>query len=138
MANAWDFLGWDFNKLTEYLRQRQQVQGRVLGSDELEFVGSFIDHGSLDSGLKRGLDFVQLNPNYSDFFDELYDHLKYGAPAPDHELIQPVVMDWRDSLKAGKPVFLEEPVPKVSPKKLGRNDPCPCGSGVKYKKCHGR
>jgi preprotein translocase subunit SecA len=22
-------------------------------------------------------------------------------------------------------------------KKVGRNDPCPCGSGVKYKKCHG-
>ena len=23
-------------------------------------------------------------------------------------------------------------------KKIGRNEPCPCGSGVKYKKCHGR
>ena len=22
--------------------------------------------------------------------------------------------------------------------KIGRNDPCPCGSGLKYKKCHGR
>ncbi|MDW5376487.1 SEC-C metal-binding domain-containing protein [Halomonas sp. HP20-15] len=22
-------------------------------------------------------------------------------------------------------------------KALGRNDPCPCGSGKKYKKCHG-
>ena len=22
--------------------------------------------------------------------------------------------------------------------KVGRNDPCPCGSGKKYKKCHGR
>ncbi|GAA5171553.1 SEC-C metal-binding domain-containing protein [Modicisalibacter zincidurans] len=22
-------------------------------------------------------------------------------------------------------------------KTLGRNDPCPCGSGKKYKKCHG-
>ena len=25
-----------------------------------------------------------------------------------------------------------------SPKKIGRNDPCPCGSGEKYKKCCGR
>ena len=24
-----------------------------------------------------------------------------------------------------------------SPKKIGRNDPCPCGSGKKYKQCHG-
>ena len=22
-------------------------------------------------------------------------------------------------------------------RKVGRNDPCPCGSGVKYKRCHG-
>lgn len=27
---------------------------------------------------------------------------------------------------------------KRGKKKIGRNDPCPCGSGVKYKKCHGR
>ncbi len=24
-----------------------------------------------------------------------------------------------------------------NPEKIGRNDPCPCGSGKKYKKCHG-
>ena len=23
-------------------------------------------------------------------------------------------------------------------RKVGRNDPCPCGSGKKYKQCHGR
>jgi len=23
-------------------------------------------------------------------------------------------------------------------KKIGRNDPCPCGSGKKYKQCHGK
>jgi hypothetical protein len=29
--------------------------------------------------------------------------------------------------------------PKVNrPRKIGRNELCPCGSGVKYKKCHGR
>ncbi len=30
----------------------------------------------------------------------------------------------------------QEPV-KVAPK-IGRNDPCPCGSGKKYKNCHGK
>ena len=25
----------------------------------------------------------------------------------------------------------------VAGPKVGRNDPCPCGSGKKYKKCHG-
>jgi len=28
--------------------------------------------------------------------------------------------------------------PIIREKKVGRNDPCPCGSGKKYKKCHGR
>ncbi|MDO4619801.1 MAG: SEC-C metal-binding domain-containing protein [Lachnospiraceae bacterium] len=26
----------------------------------------------------------------------------------------------------------------IKPKKIGRNDPCPCGSGKKYKQCCGR
>ncbi|MFQ5861047.1 MAG: preprotein translocase subunit SecA [Dehalococcoidia bacterium] len=30
-----------------------------------------------------------------------------------------------------------EPVAVGAGKKVGRNDPCPCGSGKKYKKCHG-
>ena len=28
--------------------------------------------------------------------------------------------------------------PVVKKKKIGRNEPCPCGSGKKYKKCCGR
>ena len=32
--------------------------------------------------------------------------------------------------KAKMPVHVE--------KKIGRNDPCPCGSGLKYKNCHGK
>jgi preprotein translocase subunit SecA len=30
-----------------------------------------------------------------------------------------------------------EPV-KRDAEKVGRNDPCPCGSGKKYKRCHGK
>ena len=28
--------------------------------------------------------------------------------------------------------------PRKAEAKVGRNDPCPCGSGKKYKKCHGQ
>ncbi|MBR2837354.1 MAG: SEC-C domain-containing protein, partial [Kiritimatiellae bacterium] len=28
--------------------------------------------------------------------------------------------------------------PASAPAAVGRNDPCPCGSGTKYKKCCGR
>jgi preprotein translocase subunit SecA len=32
---------------------------------------------------------------------------------------------------------MEKPQQVVRKEKIGRNDPCPCGSGKKYKKCHG-
>ncbi|MBO4229401.1 MAG: SEC-C domain-containing protein [Clostridia bacterium] len=31
----------------------------------------------------------------------------------------------------------KQPVRNAATKKVGRNDPCPCGSGKKYKKCCG-
>lgn len=35
-------------------------------------------------------------------------------------------------------ILLNWPKPKAAEKKVGRNDPCPCGSGSKYKKCCGK
>ena len=32
----------------------------------------------------------------------------------------------------------KQPVRRTAAQKVGRNDPCPCGSGLKYKKCCGR
>ena len=34
--------------------------------------------------------------------------------------------------------LLNPPKPIVTEKKAGRNEPCPCGSGKKYKNCCGR
>ncbi len=28
--------------------------------------------------------------------------------------------------------------PIIAEKKVGRNEPCPCGSGKKFKQCHGK
>ena len=38
------------------------------------------------------------------------------------------------------PAASAEPTAPIvrSEKKVGRNEPCPCGSGKKYKQCHGR
>jgi len=39
----------------------------------------------------------------------------------------------------GDVALAERPQPFVrAGEKVGRNDPCPCGSGRKYKQCHGR
>ncbi len=51
--------------------------------------------------------------------------------------------DKKKKAKSGLPGPDEEPLPPpVDPiqaqKTVGRNDPCPCGSGKKYKKCCGK
>ncbi len=46
-----------------------------------------------------------------------------------------MVNEGRDYYEPSEPVK-KEPI-KVGPK-IGRNDPCPCGSGKKYKNCHGK
>jgi len=44
-----------------------------------------------------------------------------------------------DDTKKPKGPVPKGPAPKAaSTKKIGVNDPCPCGSGKKYKKCHGK
>jgi preprotein translocase subunit SecA len=50
--------------------------------------------------------------------------------------------DYEEALAAGadgeaKPKPAAQPVVRQS-QKIGRNDPCPCGSGKKYKHCHGK
>lgn len=61
----------------------------------------------------------------------------------DEEMLVKIAIDQRLMLHGSKPVFFpdepeaeEEPQP-VPSSKIGRNDPCPCGSGKKYKKCCG-
>lgn len=43
----------------------------------------------------------------------------------------------RDLESSHRPVIDVAPAPYVAPPTVGRNDPCPCGSGKKFKKCCG-
>ena len=42
------------------------------------------------------------------------------------------------TMPAGTQISGQGPVPASASPKVGRNDLCPCGSGKKYKKCHGK
>ena len=46
-----------------------------------------------------------------------------------HETLE----DWDDERR-----LIEPDQPYRAPAKVGRNEPCPCGSGKKFKKCCGR
>ncbi|HEX2532038.1 MAG TPA: SEC-C metal-binding domain-containing protein, partial [Burkholderiaceae bacterium] len=57
-----------------------------------------------------------------------YQHADFNANAAPEELLAPTANPEESQMR---------PVVKSMPK-VGRNDPCPCGSGKKYKQCHGR
>lgn len=73
-------------------------------------------------------------------------HAQYNAPDPSTGRPEPKHHDhWERALfekHEGEWKFLDAqgiqqgPIRRTEPK-VGRNDACPCGSGKKYKKCHG-
>ncbi|MDE2001473.1 MAG: SEC-C domain-containing protein, partial [Patescibacteria group bacterium] len=67
--------------------------------------------------------FKQLNADFDAWLAENQERLKQqiGQAAPQSQV----------AMSAPK-------TDVVIPKDIGRNDPCPCGSGKKYKKCHGK
>jgi preprotein translocase subunit SecA len=62
---------------------------------------------------------------------ESISNVTYSAPTETGEV--QTVVDEETIAKAALPRFAVQSAPPV-----GRNDPCPCGSGKKYKHCHGK
>jgi preprotein translocase subunit SecA len=61
------------------------------------------------------------------------------APAPARSSAQPGRSGARPQSAVRPGASGARPVAaNAAPGKVGRNDPCPCGSGRKYKMCHGR
>ena len=69
-----------------------------------------------------------------------------ASPASDRYAGQTITLEQMKQMTAGKEklplivtpemIEVETPQPVRAAPKVGRNDPCPCGSGKKYKKCH--
>jgi preprotein translocase subunit SecA len=64
------------------------------------------------------------------------EQIEEAEAPPQLENVQYHHADYDEALGAAaeKPA---QPVERHTPK-VGRNDPCPCGSGKKYKHCHGK
>ena len=135
IADAWTYFGWDSSQLWAYLSDRIRLHGRIATDDELDIVGYFIRHGTLNSLLIGDKVLSGLDPSYSGVFDEIYRATCQDGPPVVFDPKPPVMMDLRSSLQRGEPVFVNRG--SVSGRKVGRNEPCPCGSGRKFKRCCG-
>ena len=116
---------------------------------------AWMEHLDAMDDLRDGIGFsylAQRNPitEYriagSEMFDEMVEKIReetvkfvlFAVPAQEtkHKAVASVR---QAGLKdVGKSAEKRQPVVKKSFEKIGRNDPCPCGSGKKYKQCCGR
>ena len=64
-----------------------------------------------------------------------------SEPAPKKQQYKEEKVDLNDEAQkkaSGKDTREVKTEPYKAEKTVGRNDPCPCGSGLKYKNCHGK
>ncbi len=110
----------------------------------------WVQHIDQMSELRQGIvlqSYAQMNPlrEYQEtgfrMFEDMITNIeaevtKYVLRAVIRENLQRVQVAKPTSTHSGK----EEQTKRkpVTSSKVGRNDPCPCGSGKKYKQCHGR
>ena len=149
-------------KMLAFAEEKMRMQQEIFGEDmaELERVvllkvvdTKWMDHIDEMDQLKQGIGlnaYAQRDPvvEYrivgSDMYDEMianiaHDTVKFvlGAkPAPKTLEREQVANPIMASHGEGDGSVAKKPATKKD--KVGRNDPCPCGSGLKYKKCCGK
>jgi len=132
-------------RLIDYTRQVYELREKDQGSEQMRLLERLVMLRVIDDHWKEHLTAM--------------DHLRQSVSLQSVRQIDPLVVykkeggAYFDSLMAGIQhdivhtifkVSLEKkevPTRKRSPapvQKVGRNDPCPCGSGKKYKHCHGK
>ena len=114
----------------------------------------WMDHIDAMEELRRGMNlrsYGQHDPYATyrmegfDMFDEMVESIRQDTAkniiAAQIRINQEPIKRQRVAKITGTSGGGEEPVKKQpvrAGKKIGRNEPCPCGSGKKYKNCHGR
>ncbi len=115
------------------------------------FDSMWIDHLDAMQSLREGIGlrgYGQRNPlvEYKResfrYFDELLlninKQIAYTIYKVKVQLKRPMPMEGAQNAQAGGDDKKADTKPKKKAKIPGRNDPCHCGSGKKYKKCHGK
>ncbi len=155
------------DKIVEAFEQSYKDKEEAVGADVLRQFEKAVMLQSLDSHWKEHLSAMdhlrqgiglrahaQKNPKQEykresfELFTEMLDNLKYDvvgilskvqiraesdveAIEEQHRKAEEVPMDFQHQSAS-------EPNAQAQMPRVGRNEPCPCGSGKKYKQCHGK
>ena len=123
----------------------EKVSGKIGELAAAQEVRPVIYMGFLDginTSLKGGeIELENLDENSEIELDIDMEKLLYNMLAADAEYLY-TLPQWEEVLPAEKIKEIVKAFKKsrtvVKGEKIGRNDPCPCGSGKKYKKCCGK
>ena len=108
------------NPKQEYKREAFDMFSAMLDAIKLEVIQIL---SRLQLQAPPGIPEYVPDPSEFEFKHEAFEGLGGGAPAAD-EAEAPVIEEKKPFLRQDR--------------KVGRNDPCPCGAGKKYKHCHGK
>ncbi len=154
-------------KILERVEQEYEAKEEMVGADVLRQFEKAVMLQSLDSHWKEHLaamdhlrqgihlrGYAQKNPKQEfkresfELFSELLENLKYDVigilskvkirEESDVEAVEEQHRKAEDVPKEYTHESSENPTAQQQMPRVGRNEPCPCGSGKKYKQCHGK
>lgn len=112
------------NPKQEYKREAFELFGQMLDMIKNEVVRIVV---TVRIQSREEIEAAEQQMAQSQIENVHYQHAEFDANASPEEMLAPT------------PVAADDNVPMVDHGfKIGRNDPCPCGSGKKYKQCHGK
>jgi len=147
------------DKLTSLAETLYEERGKELGSDNMRVMerlvtlrmidNLWVEHLTVMEDMRQGIGLMAVGQR-----DPLVAYKREGHNRF-QDLMSTIQHDVVHTIYHVRPVKKEAPSPmaqvaagraggdqkqplKVAGKKVGRNDPCPCGSGKKYKKCCGK
>ena len=138
-----------------YAKKEAEISGAGIDMREVERVvllkavdSHWMDHIDAMDQLRQGIGLQALGQKdpvvaYRNMGFDMFDEMVLGIREQTVRSIFHVTvrMAPQQREQLAKPVEVmgdDKPKPKRTDKKPGRNDPCPCGSGLKYKNCCGR
>ncbi|MDB5852592.1 MAG: secA [Herminiimonas sp.] len=114
------------NPKQEYKREAFELFGQMLDLIRNEVVRTVM---TVRIQTREEIDAAEEQLSHSHVDNVHYQHADFNPAAGPEELLAPTAVP--ETAMGQMPPYNALP-------KVGRNDPCPCGSGKKYKQCHGK
>ncbi|MBC3906843.1 preprotein translocase subunit SecA [Undibacterium umbellatum] len=111
------------NPKQEYKREAFELFGQMLGAIKSEVVRTVV---TVPIKSREEIDAAEERLAQSHIENVHYQHADFDADATPEEMLAPATDFATDQPEINYAL------------KVGRNDPCPCGSGKKFKQCHGK